>query len=288
MANTGQPASHLIIPFASSLDEGCQAAIQTLALPNLTRFLKAADLIREDNGDEFDFIPPHERALGASGPVIVTPCHWSVGIDNIRMDDPADLQLTDAESKALFAAVQPYFAEDGITLSYDFPLRWQAPRLAQSHALQGLALASLDRVIGHHVDVWQPQSEASKAIRRLQNEMQMLLYTHPINEAREAKGLPTVNSFWLSRAPTSCADNVDSATAIRIDLRHASLRGDWQTWAATWQALDSKGFEGIHHITLCGERNAHTYALPATRSFGNKITRFFKPAPGIQSVLTAL
>ena len=34
-------------------------------------------------------------------------------------------------------------------------------------------------------------------LNRLQIEMQMLLYTHADNEARNQRGWPSVNSFWV-------------------------------------------------------------------------------------------
>jgi hypothetical protein len=297
MANIEQPSQHLIIPFASSLDAACQAAIKTLTLPNLTRFFKQAEVVDTDSGDEFDFIPPHERAIQASvraelvqAQVVVTPCHWSVGIDNIRMENTDDLQLTDAESKDFFAAIHPYFLEDGIGLTYQSAMVWHA----SSSLFNDLPVASLDRAIGRNVDVWQPPAAQSKSIRRLQNEMQMLLYTHPLNEAREARGLPTVNSFWLSRQVCAPADSdffVDNA------LRQSALRSDWQSWRDGWQAMDSKienALSPVGHtgqglqITLCGERHSIRLAETLSRTITQKIKRLFKPAPSIQSVLASL
>src|SRR5437763_1159979 len=55
-----------------------------------------------------------------------------------------------------------------------------------------------DRVIGRVVDPWLPRSDRAKTVRRLQQEMQMLLYTHDVNEERTRRGLPAVNSFWVS------------------------------------------------------------------------------------------
>jgi len=257
-----------LIPFASSLDAACQAAIKTLQLPNLTHFLKRAEVVYIDRGDEFDFIAPHERVLGLTQHVIVTPCHWSVGIDNICMDNPENLQLTDSESKALLATVSPYFESDSITLKYQSPLCWEA---IFSMDLQSIHFASLDRVIGRNVDVWQPHTSASKDIRRLQNEIQMLLYTHPINEAREARGLPTVNSFWLNRAA-----NVDAS--FDFSLRDSALCGDWQTWGQAWQTLDAK-LALATQITLCGERHAATYAIPQHPTILQKLKRFM-PSKG--------
>jgi hypothetical protein len=273
--------THFLIPFASSTDSACLSAIKTLTLPNLTRFLKQAEVAHTDSGDEFDFIPPHERIFGLSDQVTVTPCHWSVGIDHIRMENPDDLKITDRESRELFGAIEPYFTDDGITLTYDTPLRWLAQGEALSHmASQGISFASLDRVIGRNVDVWQPQSVASKSIRRLQNEMQMLLYTHPINEAREARGLPTVNSFWLSRTAT-----IDAR--FDFSLRDSALRGDWQTWSQVWVALDKK-LSPITQITLCGERHSIRLIAPSSRTLIQKMKRLFHPKLSVQKILESL
>lgn len=284
MVNT----SHIIIPFASSLDASCKAAIQNLALPHLSRFMQNSEVVHTSSGDEFDFMTPHERLIGLTEQVVITPCHWSVGIDHIRMDNPDDLALTEPESRALLSAALPYFEGDGIPLTYSSPQRWLVQGEALSRmALQGVLLASLDRVIGRNVDVWQPQSEASKAVRRLQNEIQMLLYTHPINDAREARGLPTVNSFWLSYAANDDARSDYS-------LRSSALRADWYTWVQDWQTLDSKLGAAVQnpklraHITFCGERHSATYAIPSNLSFVQKVKRLVRPKPSIHLILQDL
>jgi hypothetical protein len=282
--------THFLIPFASSTDPACQFAIKTLSLPNLTHFLKHADVVHTDQGDEFDFIPPHERVLGLSGQVVVTPCHWSVGIDTIRMENPSDLQLTDDESREFFNAIQPYFAGDGITLSYQSAQVWHA----SSPQFHDLPLASLDRAIGRNVDVWQPPASQSKRIRRLQNEMQMLLYTHKVNEAREARRLPTVNSFWLSRAVNS---NSNLNLSVDFSLRESALCGDWQAWTDGWQAIDRKVSQQLlpagqsgqaSQLTLCGERHAISLAEHRPQSMIQKMTRLFQAKPTSQSVLESL
>ena len=125
---------------------------------------------------------------------VITPCHWTVQTSHITMTHPRALNLGGEESRALLAAMQPYFAEDGIALMYDTPTRW----LARGGVFAGLATASPYRVVGAHVDDWLPKAASAKLLRRLQNEMQMLLYTHPLTDARAARGLPAVNSFWVS------------------------------------------------------------------------------------------
>ena len=137
--------------------------------------------------------PVHAAAPGDAWAVI-TPCHWTVQTSHITMTHPRALNLADEESRALLAAMQPYFAEDGIALMYDTPTRW----LARGEVFAGLATASPYRVVGGKVDDWLPKAAAAKNLRRLQQEMQMLLYTHPLTDARAARGLPAVNSFWVS------------------------------------------------------------------------------------------
>ena len=60
-----------------------------------------------------------------------------------------------------------------------------------------LPAASLDRVVGRTIDDWMPRTPQAGPLRRLQQEMQMLLYTLPLNDERQRGGLLPVNSFWL-------------------------------------------------------------------------------------------
>ena len=55
----------LLIPYAASTAEGCQQALQGLALPHLDRLLArlSPHTAQTDTGEETSFTPPHERAL---------------------------------------------------------------------------------------------------------------------------------------------------------------------------------------------------------------------------------
>ena len=89
---------------------------------------------------------------------------------------------------SIFEAMQGFFAQDGIALYRYAPGQW----LAQSDVFANLPTASLDRVIGRNIDPWlvggaTPTGPAT-LLRRLQNEMQMLLYTHGVNANRGSFG----------------------------------------------------------------------------------------------------
>jgi hypothetical protein len=291
---------HLLIPFAFCSSEGCASVLPTLKLPNLEKLLARLTPELPDTGDEFSLSAPHERALARalglpvedglipwaasqagsaeSAWAFITPCHWQIGTNHIAMSGQALPDFSAQESQTLLAAMQPYFEEDGITLQYEQPTRW----LARAEVFRELATASLDRVVGRNLENWMPRSASAANLRRLQNEMQMLLYTHPVNDARSARGVLPVNSFWLSGTgalPASPRTPAMAPAPVPVStLRDAALNEDWAAWAHAWHALDANEcaalLAALDHkpkaedetsqpsgitLTLCGERNAQTF-----------------------------
>lgn len=303
---------HLLIPLAASPAQGCQQALEGLELPQLDRLLARLSSTGLDAGAETDFAPPHERALArhhglpatsegttpwaawhqhqqVSAPhaatsawAFITPCHWQVGADHVTLGDPARLQLDEAASRALLAIVAPWFAEDGITLAYDQPTRW----IAQGAVFDNLPTASLDRVIQRDVRAWMPDPARARLLHRLHSEMQMLLYTHPFNDARAAQGLPPVNAFWVHGAGALPQPPAPvPAPEMPTTLLDAALREDWHAWRQAWAALDAGPVArlaahvaggGAARLTLCGERGAQSWHT-APRSLGQRIQSLFRP-----------
>jgi hypothetical protein len=275
---------HLIVPFASPWSAAGRDALSRLATPALDALLAGWREAARDEGDEWTLATPHERVLakalgwrvqadaplpwaarqaaadgidvGAAAWGSITPVHWRVGADAIHLADPRSLGLDEAASRALFGAVQPLFESEGFTLAWAAPLRWFAshPDFAM------LQTASLDRVVGRSIDRWLPATDNARLVRRLQNEVQMLLYTHPINAEREATGALTVNSFWLS----GCGPlQRDAKLTVQVDdrLTAPALAEDWPAWSAAWRALDASMLptRPLQSLTLCGERSALTF-----------------------------
>ena len=57
---------HLLLPFANSQSPDCQAALKSLALPNLDKLLRKLPIAHKDAALETTLSPPHERALAAA------------------------------------------------------------------------------------------------------------------------------------------------------------------------------------------------------------------------------
>ncbi|MDD0811853.1 phosphoglycerate mutase [Curvibacter sp. RS43] len=303
----GAPATRaLIVPYAGAGPEAAQSALNTLALPQLDRLLQRLQPEAPDEGDEYHYIPPHERALaralglpdgqgGAGDPpwaaqraqqrgldteqawAWLSPSHWLIGADQIQMGAPSELGLDAAEAQRLIDVLAPFFAEDGIQLHLDTPDRW----LASGEVFRGLHSAALDRVLRRDIQAWLPEGPGARSLRRLQSETQMLLYTHPLSEARSAARQPVVNSFWVSGSGTLPAGWQAPLQTPEVleDLRQPALDGNWAAWAQAWQAMDSgpvhellKAAEAGQTVslTLCGERSARHWRS-STRSLSQRL-----------------
>ena len=317
---------HLIIPFAAShtlIGPEVWAGLQLPHLQALLTLLQRQQVLQDSEATPLHL--PHERlqvqALGwapdaaclpwaawhqaqqgqasAEPQAWMTPCHWQVGMDQVVMADPAHLRLSDEESQQLLQAMQPFLQEDGLQVTWHSALLWHA----QGPLLADLPTASLDRVIGQNVKDWMPQHPAARPLQRLQSEMQMLLYNHPVNDARDARRQHTVNAFWLHGAGTlpantpSAAPPMTETVTVSDALRSSALHGDVQAWRQAWQQLDAAAVaELLQHLkatgqgtlSLCSEHTAHTYtAAPA--AWHQKITRLFNkssPAAALQALIT--
>lgn len=299
---------HLVIPFASALSDAARHALGTLELPNLERLLgrwapvEGAD---DADADEYALSLPHERLLArlrgwpaadgllpfaaeaarrdglapevGSGWGLVTPAHWHVGRDQVNLLDPAMLDLGEAEARVLHAALAPLFEDLGWAWRWAGPDRWYV-----SHpSLAGLPSASIDRVIGRNVDLWLNDHPGVMLVRRLQSEVQMMLYVHPLNDARAERGALPVNSFWLAGTGPAqpAAATLPAEVVVDERLRAPALADDWSAWADAWRALDAgpvrtlleSGQPGsADRLTLAGERVARTWR-PVARPWWKRL-----------------
>jgi len=303
---------HLIIPFASPWSAAGRDALSRLATPALDALIAGWREGARDDGDEASLAPPHERALaralgwqlaadaplpwaarqaaadgidvGTSAWGLITPVHWRVGADAIHLADPRSLALGESASRALFDAVRPLFEGEGFTLAWGAPLRWYAAH----DGFATLQTASLDRVIGRSIERWLPSGSDARGVRRLQNEVQMLLHTHPVNTEREAAGALTVNSFWLSGCGVL---QRDAKYDVQVDDRLAApaLAEDWPAWSAAWRALDASMLptRPLQTMTLCGERSALTFERVEQRLW-QRVASAFKGRPAARDWLESL
>ena len=295
------PTRHWVIAYAASESEALPAAMNnapdTLYLPNLQKLLSrmacVSKLSTSPEGASA-FLMPHESApqiLGAKPSLgkeaIMSPCHWQVGMNEVTLLKPQELALNEDESRKLLSAIQPYFEEDGLQVVYESPLVWRVT----GDLLDGLPLASIDRVVGQNIKPWMPEHQRAKTLQRLQSEMQMLLYQHPVNDERSLKGRWTVNSFWLHRRLDQLyPDALDLNVAL--DLRENMQASNAKLWQQAWEHLDAtlcqslcQALDQNHDVslTLCSETSWRHYR-PQPASWLSKLHRLIQPVSVIKEL----
>ncbi|WP_433693135.1 regulator [Paraburkholderia phenoliruptrix] len=226
---------HLLLPFALPAAADAATALHDIRSPALDRLIARATLVERVIGEDFQRTLPHERwiarqfgALSAGSAAAtaaaaaadeaplapymlradggqpgdatwacVQPVHVRIAHDHLVLIDPASLDLSDEEASALLAVARPLIEELSVRIEAPKPTRWYL----SGEGFGTLAGASPLRASGRNIEIWLPHEahsgERSRAWMKLQNEVQMAWFQHPVNEAREARGLPAVNSIWF-------------------------------------------------------------------------------------------
>jgi hypothetical protein len=114
-------------------------------------------------------------------------------LDNARMILQTNVSLNIEEAQQLCESLNHYFSESGMQFFAPHPQRWYM-RLDEEPQL---ATRSVSQVEGRDSRLYFPQGKAALKWHGVMNEIQMLLYGHPIGQSCEARGGLPVNSLWL-------------------------------------------------------------------------------------------
>ncbi|MGL6071676.1 hypothetical protein [Craterilacuibacter sp.] len=182
--------------------------LQGLALPALSRLLGAATLTGKNQ--TLSAMQAQRAGLAALAParglaaeygldasagywLLADPVHLRVNRDRAHLADSGIMNLSQAQADAFLLSLNALLHEDGLKLYAPHPARWFLQMAEATHA----SFTPLPDAIGEDINRLLPKGSGGMAWCRLLNELQMLLYTHPVNDAREAGGEPAVNSLWL-------------------------------------------------------------------------------------------
>jgi hypothetical protein len=164
---------------------------------------------------------------------VATPLHATLGLTDLTPLDPAQLQLTDEDSRALCEACDAHLREDDVRLEFVSAGEWRVVAQREIHVLAERP----DWIIGESMRPNLPRGDDARLVERWMNELQMLLFNHPVNAARVARRLPPVNVVWLWGL-----DGLTSEINEAVDARmlHAFRAGDVFAWKRAWGELATK------------------------------------------------
>ena len=128
----------------------------------------------------------------------IEPIHIHAARDHLVLTSTEILDIQVSEADALFESVKDIFAEMSSVTHRSKPHKW----FIESPALQTLSTVSTAQAEGRNIDHWMPSDTSLEGVarqwRKWQNEIQMIWFNHPINEARQAEGMLSINSVWIS------------------------------------------------------------------------------------------
>ena len=197
------------------------------------------------------------RAVGSGLPAVGTQlCTDPVNLDFMQqalvLSPIADDTFTDSDRHALLQSLNEEFAEEGYFIAMPHhaeagsSCQWTFKPAAAASDLPNLAACS--RLAGRRVDADETRQLLGRDGLRWINRIQMCLNQHPVNQAREAQGLPTINSLWpwglgeLTAAPPHRFTTAQGHSTLLAGLCQST--GTPQTTTATWPSA-----AGQHVIT---------------------------------------
>jgi len=175
-----------------------------------------------------------------------------------------EVQASAEEAKAICISLNEHFAGQGIEFHAPHPQRWYV----RLKTLPQMRSTPLSQVIGNDVRMFLPAGEDASRWHQVFNEIQMLLFAHPLNEARESRGELPVNSVWFwggGCSPTLlnaklrcvCSDDVLAEMFARASgIPFSSFQTEWNidqgdgrqllVWTGLRTALQQGGIAAWH------------------------------------------
>ena len=119
------------------------------------------------------------------------PVHLVLQRDSFSLAAPAPLLLESNESDVLTSALNKHFEADGLMFFWH-----QTKWFLSLKTNPNIQTTPPQTVINKDISTFLPTGGGAMQWAKFQNEIQMLLFAHPVNLARETNKLPAVNSIW--------------------------------------------------------------------------------------------
>jgi len=180
------------------------------------------------------------------------PVHLRLEGNRLVLADSGIFTVSQQEAESLADSLNAHFSGDGLVFYPLQPDRWYL-RVQRVPALE---TTPLPLVAGRSIDDVLPRGADSAFWRARQNEMQMLLHGHPVNEKRASAGELAINGVWLwgggSLPPAAAApfNAVWSGDPFATGLAHAARIGARPLPGDAAELLRSCAGEGVNLILL--------------------------------------
>ena len=192
------------------------------------------------------------------------PVHLRLQREQVVLLPEVEVSLADAME--LCIDLNEHFAGEGLTFFAPHPQRWYV-KVEQS---PDIITVPMSQAAGHNIHGNLPVGPESGRWHRLFNEIQMLLFAHPLNEAREARGELPVNSVWFwgnGAVPVqSTASYVTvSSDEVLVEMLARAIGAPFSGWQSEWHNTEEDAqllvWSGLRAALQRGDLHAWREAL---------------------------
>lgn len=120
------------------------------------------------------------------------PVHLLLARDYFVLPEPAPLLASGDDANTIIESLNQHFSAQGMRFYMQGNLWFLGLDFDPKISTTWLKIA-LNQDVTPHL----PQGEGALAWAKISNEIQMLLFNHPVNAAREARGELPINSLWF-------------------------------------------------------------------------------------------
>lgn len=156
------------------------------------------------------------------------PVHLRFHQERLILADSTSFGIDLVEAKSIAEELNRQFSDIG-TFHVASAERWYLQLAGDTDLGEPgeFDVAPLSAIAGRSVDRQLPETTRTRWLRKLLNEAQMVLHSHPVNAAREEAGRMAINSLWLWGAGTAqrfaCDfDGIWSTQPLAVGLGRAS------------------------------------------------------------------
>jgi len=274
---------HFVVPDLFLPAEIAAQVSSGLRLPALEKFLSRADVEALPQASLEDWLCAEFGLAGqAVAPVTLQadslqpgsyfwlradPVHLRIAHDQLVLQ-PA-MPVTAEEAGQMCAALNRHFADDGLHFVAPDPLRWYLRLERDPH----IATTSVAQVAGKNIHPFLPQGQDGLRWHAILNEIQMLLFAHPLNEVRTQRGEWEINGLWLwgggyaaaslhCPAGRVCTDSaLAAAFAAAAGVVAEALPDDAKACVAGGEGETLVVWDGLRFALQCGDLGAWRESL---------------------------
>lgn len=180
-------------------------------------------------------VAPVSAAFDGLGPGIwmrADPVHVRLQREQVVL--LPDVNVGAEEAANFCMSLNAHFSGQGMEFFAPHANRWYV----RLDALPDIATVPLSQASGRNIHGNLPAGADERRWRQLFNEIQMLLFAHPVNEAREVRGELPVNSLWFwgegRGVQASSPFGHASSDEILTEMLSSSAGLPFKAWQPAW------------------------------------------------------